>query len=213
MRRLFIMRAKCYIDFDGTIVSNKVRLYKFFIDSIPDKYNNLIGIDDFWTLKKYSIHEIEWLNSKLNAGIDIEKYNGAKKELIETDQYLFLNELFPYAKSSLTILRKSYDLVLVSRRSYPEQLLKEIKKYQITALFQNIIVLPHGKQKKAEAIKEVLAVGKDDIFIGDTEDDVESGCLLNIKTYFVLSGIRGKWILDKFGENNNIHCIESIEVL
>lgn len=40
-------------------------------------------------------------------------------------------------------------------------------------------------------------VKKDDILVGDTEDDLVSGFNLGCKTYFVLSGIRGEWLKQK----------------
>ncbi len=206
------MKPKCFIDFDGTIVSNKKRLYYFYINNIPTQFQGLIDINDFWTLKRYGIHEIEWLNNKLNANINRVEYDEKKKELIETEQYIQFDELFPFSISALKRISKDFSLILVSRRSNPQQLMKEIEIFNITSFFTNFIILPHGNQTKANAITQQYQIQNNDILIGDTEDDIKSGCLLKINTYFVLSGIRDKWILNKF-PNDIIFCVNSIDSL
>lgn len=56
-----------------------------------------------------------------------------------------------------------------------------------------------------------FAVNADDLFVGDTEDDIVSGNDLGCKVYFVLSGIRGRWLTQKL--NLDVNVIQNISEL
>lgn len=184
------MKPNCYIDFDGTIVSNKKRLYQFFVDHIPEQYRQILNADEFWALKRMRVHEIEWLNSALNASVDKATYDAQKIEEIEKEKYIALDYLIDPSGKALTRLGEQYKMVLVSRRSHPDALLREIERLGVRPYLDDIVIVPHGKMKKSEYIHSRHEVHTDDIMIGDTEDDVRCGHELGIKTYFVLSGIR-----------------------
>lgn len=88
------MKNNCFMDFDGTIICNKKRLYKFFIDNIDNKYKEALTEDEFWALKKLGINEIEWINKQYKDNISIKEWNERKKEIIESKDYLNYNKLF-----------------------------------------------------------------------------------------------------------------------
>lgn len=184
------MKPNCYIDFDGTIVSNKKRLYQFFVDHIPEQFRQSLTEDEFWALKRMRVHEVEWLNSAMNAGLDKVSYDALKIEEIENERYLTLDYLIDPVGKALTRIGERYNLVLVSRRTHSEALLKEIDRLGVKPYLDDILIVPHGQMKKSEYIRSRYEVHEDDIMIGDTEDDVRCGHELGIKTYFVLSGIR-----------------------
>lgn len=184
------MKPNCYIDFDGTIVSNKKRLYQFFMDHIPEQFRQILNTDEFWALKRMRMHEIEWLNSALNVGVDKAIYDAQKIEEIEDEKYLVLDYLIDPSGEALTRIGERYKMVLVSRRTHPDALLREIERLEVKKYLDDIVIVPHGKMKKSEYIRSRYNVHEDDIMIGDTEDDIRCGHELGIKTYFVLSGIR-----------------------
>ena len=105
------------MDFDGTIICNKKRLYKFFIDNIDNKYKEALTEDEFWALKKLGINEIEWINKQYKDNISIKEWNERKKEIIESKDYLNYNKLFDFSVETLKKLSDKYNLILITRRS------------------------------------------------------------------------------------------------
>jgi phosphoglycolate phosphatase-like HAD superfamily hydrolase len=205
-----------FFDFDGTLVSNKRRLFTYFINNIDPQYKNVIPINEYWNLKRLGIHEVYWLNLKYNTNIDITEWDKKKAAEIENIEYLEKEYLFPYTKSVLSHLQEEYNLYLVTRRSNQKNVINEIESFKLASFFREIIVLAHGDLSKADVIKKsIKGISIDDIFVGDTEDDIFSGLTLGVKTYFVLSGIRGKWMLNKYFSNakDKIGVIQSINKL
>lgn len=206
-----LKKPNCFIDFDGTIVCNKKRIYQFFTDNIDDKYKKCLDIDEFWNLKKLGINEIDWINEKYNDNLDKNKWTRLKKENIEKEEYLKHNSLFSYSINALTQLKNQYNLILVTRRSNEQNLMQELENLNLICLFEDILVMSHGNRSKASVIRQFYRTNYKDILIGDTEDDISSAVDLNIKPIFVKSGIRSEWILRRYFKHvSNIICIQSI---
>ena len=205
-----------FFDFDGTLISNQKRLYSFFVANIDLAYKDVLTIDEFWNLKRLGVNEIYWLNSKYGTNLSIEDWNKKKSALIEEMTYLNHDILFDYTKDVLENLQTRYNLFLVTRRSNRGNLFSEIDHFNLRSYFQEIFVLPHGNLTKAEVLQKAIKDFRaDDMFIGDTEDDLRSGLSLGVKTYFVLSGIRDEWILNKYfpDKKNDIVVLKSIKEL
>lgn len=203
------MRPNCYIDFDGTIVSNKKRLYQFFLDHIPEQFKNCLTEDEFWLLKRMRINEIDWLNNVFKAEIDRNRYDAQKVKEIESEIYLQLDYLIDPSEEALKKIKEQYNVVLVSRRTNADALRKEIDRLGVSKYLKNIIIGPHDNTAKSEYIRRMEHVHDEDILIGDTEDDIVSGKELGITTYFVKSGIRSEWIVKKF-QYPKIKIVDSI---
>lgn len=193
------MKPNLYMDFDGTLVNNKQRLYRFFINNIPEEYRRVLSVDTFWGLKRKCVHEIDWLNTQYQANLDKVSYNELKKRDIEKPEYLQYEELLPHTIDALLKLRKKYRIILVSRRSIPEGLYGEVNRFALRGLLDEIHVIPHDKTTKDEYIKKTFDVSGNDMLVGDTEDDITAGYALQIKTYLVLSGIRDESVISRFG--------------
>lgn len=204
-------RRRCFIDFDGTIVSNKYRLYQFFIDNINDEFKKVITIDEFWNLKKLGVDEIEWINLKYNSNIDKSYWINEKINKIENMYYLKYNKIFNYSKEALKNLNKYYNLILVTRRSNAANFYEELDSYNIKEIFNDILIVSHGQTTKSDIIKSKYNVNNYDIIIGDTEDDMKAAMELGITGLFVKSGIRSEWIINRYFRNyDRIICVNNI---
>lgn len=193
------MKPNLYMDFDGTLVSNKQRLYRFFINNIPEEFRCVLSEDIFWELKRKCVHEIDWLNNQYQADLNKDSYNELKKRDIEKLEYLQYEELLPHTIDALLKLRTKYRIILISRRSMPEGLYAELDRFAIRKLLDEVHVIPHDKTTKGEYIKKTFDVSGNDVLVGDTEDDITAGYALQIKTYLVLSGIRDESVISRFG--------------
>lgn len=197
------------MDFDGTIVSNKKRLYQFFLDHAPEQFRNCLTEDEFWLLKRMRINEIDWLNNVFKAEIDRTIYDAQKNKEIESEIYLQLDYLIDPSEEALRKIAEQYNVVLVSRRTHADALRKEIDRLGVAKYLENIIIVPHDNTAKSEYIRRTVQIHDDDILIGDTEDDIVCGKELGILTYFVKSGIRSEWIIKKF-KYPKIKIVDSI---
>jgi len=214
MRKKYIMKnkANCFIDFDGTIICNKRRLYKFFIDNIDNAYVKSITIKEFWNLKRMGINEIDWVNDKYDSLINKKTWNELKKKHIEDKEYLKFNKLFAYSVNAIDKIKSIYNLILVTRRSNKENFLSELKNYKIEKIFDDILIINHSDNGKADIIKKNYNVSNNDIIIGDTEDDLKAAVDLNIVGIFVKSGVRSEWIINRYFKNYaKILCFDNID--
>lgn len=210
------MDRTIFFDFDGTIVCNKARLYNFFLNNIPLEYKNSLSIKDFWSIKRMGINEIDWINKIYKVNLCVAQWNKIKKREIESNNYLSFNKLFPFSHDTLKVLSKTNRMILVTRRSNKDNLINELKMNNIEKYFSDILVVPHkGNNCKSQSIFDRYNPSKNDIFVGDTEDDIRAGISLGIETYFVNSGIRSSWIIERFFslKSREIKVIEDIRSL
>jgi phosphoglycolate phosphatase-like HAD superfamily hydrolase len=207
---------KVFLDFDGTLISNKARLYAFYYENIGLPYRNLLNINEFWSLKKLGIHEIEWLNSNSTANLNIKEWDKKKLKNIESLHYLTYDKLFPFTRAILDYLTLKFPIFLVTRRSNIENLYTQLTSLDLVKYFKDVIIIPHNKEPKAIMLKAIVKdVGSTDVIVGDTEDDVAAGIGLGMKTFFVLSGIRGRWVVQKYFSEQieKVRIIPSIKSL
>jgi phosphoglycolate phosphatase-like HAD superfamily hydrolase len=207
---------KILLDFDGTLISNKARLFAFYYENIGQTYRQALDIDEFWSLKKLGIHEIEWLNLKYGVNIDIKEWEEKKLHDIESLHYLKYDKLFPFTRSTLNYLDEKYLTYLVTRRSNEENLFWQLTSLDLLKYFKDVVVIPHTGEPKANILMGVIKnIGPEDIIVGDTEDDIAAGIHIGVKTFFVLSGIRGKWVVQKYfsDQAGKITVIASIKEL
>lgn len=208
------MKNNCFMDFDGTIICNKKRLYQFFIDNICNKYKEALTEDEFWALKKLGINEIEWINKQYKDNISVKEWNERKSEIIESKYYLNYNKLFDFSVETLKKLSYKYNLILITRRSNEKNVLDEIGSFNISSYFNKILVLPHNGGTKSDFIKNNgINILDGDILVGDTEDDIEAALQLGITPFLVTSGIRSNWIVNKLFNGKHVNVIENIKDL
>ncbi len=204
------IKPNCYMDFDGPINDNSRRLYQFMIDNIPLRLMNVLSLEEFWSLKRMGIHEVDWLNNNFNTNIDKLMWDEKKRKDIESSRYLKLDVIQNGGVHALSSLAEVYKINIVTRRNNKHGVLRQIKEYGIDSYLSGLTVIEQGKKTKAEVICSKYTVGDQDILIGDTEDDLIAGQTLGICTFFVLSGIRDKWILHKIGITDRVKVVGTI---
>jgi phosphoglycolate phosphatase-like HAD superfamily hydrolase len=194
-----LTKHRVLLDFDGTLISNKRRLYAFYYENIGQAYKQVLNINEFWSLKKLGIHEIGWLNSKCDSNMDIKEWEEKKFHDIESLHYLKYDQLFPFTRTTLNYLDEKYIIYLVTRRTNEENLYRQLASLELSRYFKEVIVIPHNGEPKANILKGAIKnIGPEDVIVGDTEDDIATGILMGVKTFFVLSGIRGRWVIQKY---------------
>ena len=191
-----------FFDLDGPILDVSKKYYKIYSDILSQNGFKALSKSEYWSAKREKISDLEILR-KSSAEPFIGKYLYERKLLIESDPYLIYDKLQDGALYILEILYKKNELVLVTLRTYQEQLHKQLEYLNIKKYF--VAVLSTGEETKPRwkikynLIKDFLnkKMSTGNILIGDTETDVLAGKELGFKTIVVLNGIRTKEILLK----------------
>jgi phosphoglycolate phosphatase len=188
-----------FFDLDGPIIDVSEKYYRIYCDLLSSGKYKLLTKSEYWNLKRNRVPENEIL-SKTGAEEIYLWYRDERIRVIEMDDYLKFDHLTSHAKNILEMLSSSHALILVTLRTYKEQLFKELDGFDITKYFKLILNAPANSSPKWK-IKYDLIIkyhgnpGINSLFIGDTETDIQAGKNLGIKTIAVLNGIRSEEIL------------------
>lgn len=202
------MKINIFFDLDGTLIDASERLYKLFIDLIPDCK---LTKQEYWSLKRQNIKHktiIENFFSNCNNCNNFNFDDFERKWLnnIENIQYLRYDKIFDDTINILQYLTlsKKYNLYLLTARQSKENLYKELQKFQLLNYFENFknVFITEQKYTKTEIInQQFFNLSNDDFIVGDTINDILCGKELNIKTIALTNGFINKNILEKYQPN------------
>jgi phosphoglycolate phosphatase-like HAD superfamily hydrolase len=207
-----LIKYKIFFDFDGPINNVAKRYYiihKILLKKLNIKYDN--NFKKYWKIKR-SKKDLIFFKKKI---LYKKKYLKFWMKIIEKKKFLHLDKLHFYSIKTLKILRnKKYELYLITLRNNKKNLLNQITKYKIKHLFKKIILPKKNKKigfSKYYAIKKSKVSLSKSIIIGDSEEDIIAGKLLNIPSVAVLNGIRNKKFLGSLKPTYIINDINLIE--
>lgn len=198
------MKINIFFDLDGTLIDASERLYKLFIDLIPDCK---LTKQEYWSLKRQNIKhktiiENFFSNYNYNHNHNFDDFERKWLNNIENNNYLCYDKICNNAINILNYLAsKNYNLYLLTARQSKENLYKELTKFQILNFFKNIFITEQ-KYTKTEIInQQFFNLSNDDFIVGDTINDILCGKELNIKTIALTNGFINKNILEKYQPN------------
>lgn len=183
-----------YLDLDGPILDGKLKHYKCYKDII-DKYGGYaLDIEEYWEMKRNKINR-KILLEKSNFNASYEVFFNEWLKNIELEKYLIYDILKPKVKETLGLWKNfTENLILVTMRQNRSNLLKQLENLQIIYYFDEVIDCnPFIENSKYQALKNKIF--KDAIFVGDTEEDIKTANMLNIKCVAITNGIRDKRFL------------------
>lgn len=184
-----------FLDFDGTLIDSKQRLYRLFNFLVPE---STFSFDQYWDLKKNAIGHVEILKNQFKYSDKlINHFQQQWHKLIEHPDWIKYDQPILGVTEKLIELKEKFDLILITARQFNDIALQQVDKFKWTDLFKKVLVTKQ-KIEKENLILQKFIVSKDDWFIGDTGKDIQSGKFLNIKTAAVLSGFRNKENLEKY---------------
>lgn len=184
-----------FLDLDGPILEGKKRHYECYKDIVNKFGGKVLDIDTYWDLK----------TSKIKRDVILEKsdfqgtYNDFFDEWmknIENEKYLKLDFLKPKVSEALKRFQNiTSKILLVTMRQNRDFLIQQLKELKVYEYFDEIIDCPPQRENtKYEALRSKKF--KKAIFIGDTEEDINTAKLLNIKSIGITNGLRKKEFLD-----------------
>jgi phosphoglycolate phosphatase len=193
-----------FIDLDGTIIDARKRVYEVFRFLVP-KSN--LSFDAYWEIKRAGISNESILINHFNfSDLQIANFISQWMKEIEKENWLELDKPFDNIKSKLQNLKKNYKLILVTARQSTTNTLKQLKQLQLDTYFDDILITNQTLTKQV-IIKQKFDVTSEDLIVGDTGKDIETGKALGIKTVAVLCGFMSASTLEKY---NPDYIIQSL---
>ncbi|MGI2148273.1 HAD family hydrolase [Shewanella baltica] len=184
------------LDFDGTILNSKRRLYELFqqLFTLSD-----LSFEEYWIFKQAGISNQEILSREF--GLSVLKQAEFTKnwmELIETEKFLDFDLLFSDAKKALTELASEYSLHLCTARQNEKAVSIQLQKFGIIKLFDNVLVTKQKMSKKELIEQNIIDIDRNDWLVGDTGEDIKVGKSLGIRTCVVTCGFLSREILELY---------------
>lgn len=199
-----------FFDLDGTLIDSKKRLYNLFCELCPE---NQITYTEYWKIKRDGITQKEILKNFLHyEDKEIKRFQNKYLKLIEEEDRLKQDEKIDNIDRILDRFLKKYNLYVVTNRQSSGLTKKELESFNLDKYFRKILVTKQ-KINKSDLIQNKLRVSKNDIFIGDTVEDILTAQILGIKSIAVTWGNLNRSVLEKHKPNTIIDNSSELENL
>jgi phosphoglycolate phosphatase len=183
------------LDLDGTLLDPRLRLYQLFRELVPEAP---WSFDQYWRMKRDCIGQREMLIDHLRyTAAQAEQFRSAWLEKVEEPQRLALDRPFAGVSDFLARAARRAALFLVTARQHPERAVAQVDKLGWRRYFSEILVTGQ-KLSKAALIRSRLTTSANDIWVGDSGDDVVGGKELGVRTVAVTSGGLGETALREY---------------
>lgn len=185
-----------FFDLDGTLIDSKTRLYLLFSHLNP---NIKISFTEYWNLKMSKISHNEILINMFKYSEEqFFNFNGLWMKSIEEDEWLKYDIPFENVTKTLLHLSNNNNLILVTARQFPGQVKKQLIQFGWSNLFSKILVTEQ-KIEKHELIESLkLPLSENDLIIGDTGKDIQTGKKLGLKSIAVTTGFLNEQCLKSY---------------
>lgn len=200
---------RIFFDFDGTLVDSRKRLYELFRELRPDC---ALSFDEYWKIKRSRVDQKTLLKRLFGCeDAEIAEFARRWRERVEDDDLLKLDRPFPFAEALLKRLSSTRGLLfLVTARQHPEKAERQLEHWGWRNLFEGVFVTRQTKSK-AELVEEKIGMtDKNDVFVGDTGEDILAGKKLGMKTIAVASGFLSREILREYSPDLLVNDVGEI---
>ena len=190
-----------FFDLDGPIIDVSLR-YKILHRDLLERMGVTPMAPDFYWQRKCRRYTEAAILQEIGASELEPLYSRLRLELIEEDDYLKHDCLWPWTIPVLTTLATWQPLALVTVRSNRDALERQLTRLDLRRFFRIVLSEPAGDcvdKQKADMIRgyfvqESLPT-RGHWIIGDTEADIGAGQLLGFTTVGICCGIRNKEFL------------------
>ena len=118
--------------------------------------------------------------------------------LIETPEFLALDENFPGMHATLSRLKEQAKLTVCTARQHRKPALAQLERLGLLDFFDLILVTERLHTKESLIRHQLLGLSECDWLLGDTGEDIKAGKIMSIKTCAVLSGFLNRSNLVKY---------------
>lgn len=185
------MKKTVYVDFDGTVVDVMPRYHGILESYIKRDILIDLDFDEYKYLKRKGIKDHSIIQ-KMCEGyeLDVEDYVKYKRLNLEKCKWLKKDIIIGSPKEAYFKLKKlGAWVVLLTQRNIEMNLKKQVKLLNLEKYFDEIVVVKPLTTQNAKFTYLKNRVNKKDIIIGDSIVEMESAEKLNIRGYFVKTGL------------------------
>lgn len=205
-----------FIDLDGTLLDVSTKFYNTYSVILTQHNQPTLEKELYWELKRNKTPEE--IIRKVSGAI-VDGFSIQRKNIIETDSYQQFDLLHDSVIDVLKELSQNGTLVLVTLRNSHDQVLKQLKQFELLSFFKT--VLSSGEETNPKwSIKTNLInsqfgseLPEKAIFIGDTETDILAGKNLGFKTVGVLNGMRNYELISEVSPDFILPSIKNLLTL
>jgi len=200
------VKRNIFLDLDGTLIDAGQRLYTLFMELVPQAK---FSYEEYWKIKRDRTNQNELLGKWFDFTPEqIKEFKTSWMQKVEEDHRFDLDTPFEVGQL-LAELAKENDLYLVTARQKPELVEKQIARYGWSNFFKQLLVTKQSATK-VELIKAATTPKPDDIFVGDTGEDINTAKELGIISVGVASGFLSREILEEYKPDYLIDSILSL---
>ena len=204
------MKRRLFIDFDGTLVDSSIRQFNLFVELSEI---NSISFFEYWNAKRSGLKQSELLKKYSTNGAHSHlafMENWIKK--IEEPKRLREDTLIKGAQEFLLEAKKNFQVNCITNRQFRSRLINQMKYLGIEKNFSKILNTS-GKISKQCIVRSNFSLKMNDIFIGDSDEDIQAGKELGLITIGVTSGGSTKERLKRYNPDKIIASVSKKTIL
>ncbi len=197
-----------FLDFDGTILHSMGRVYTLFSELIPESQ---LSYAEYWELKRTGIRQDDLLKSRFNfTDSRIADYKARWMRSIEDEERLATDYLFPGAEDFLNQCSRRGKVYLATNRQRSDGTIRQIERLGIRPLFDGVLVTEQVKSKADKIRASGIEVAGEDLFVGDTGEDIHAARMLGVRSVAVTWGFIGRERLCAYAPDEIVDDIREI---
>ncbi len=203
------MTRHIFLDFDGTLIDSRQRLYALFCELVPEC---ALSFKEYWRIKRNKINQHDLLQRYFlysDAKVNAFKCEWMKK--IEEPDRLAMDVPFKGVKEFLMSAALDVSLYLVTARQHPAYVEMQIKQFGWQNYFTDIFVTAQ-RQSKSALIQANTTYAYNDILVGDTGEDIVAGKELGIITVAVTTGVLSESILREYQPDQLLDTVAMLDI-
>jgi phosphoglycolate phosphatase len=185
-----------FFDFDGTLSDPRRRLYDLFQELV---HQSKMTFDEYWTIKRSRVDQKKLLMERFGYTIDdVVAFQKLWLEKVEDEGRIAVDAPFAGVGDFLKDLNhRGYVLSLVTARQNPNIVKRQLQMFGWYEFFAHILVTRQIDTKESLIRQNVLFCA-DDVFVGDTGEDIQTAKRLGIRSIAVSSGVLSADILKEY---------------
>jgi phosphoglycolate phosphatase len=203
------MSRRIFLDFDGTLIDSRRRQYNLFSEIVS---KNTLSFDAYWKCKRDNVNQRTLLQSHFHySDTQISAFKEAWMEKIEEPVRLLTDVAFEGVQEFLAQTSQKSNLFLVTGRQHHDSLIEQMKNLGFLSYFSDVFNTAQ-QCSKAELIRSHSEWNTNDVFVGDTGEDILAGQELGMRTVAVTSGALSGTTLEKYQPNLMLKSVVHFDI-
>jgi len=203
------MTRLIFLDFDGTLIDSRQRLYTLFCELVPE---NTFSFKEYWQIKRGRINQRDLLRHYFHySDAQVDVFRRKWMEKIEEPERLAMDVPFEGITKFLLHAAQDVFIYLITARQYPMRVVTQIQQFGWQDYFTDILVTSQ-RQSKSALIRAETDYTHDDMLVGDTGEDIIAGKELGVTTVAVTTGILSEAVLREYQPDQLLETVVMLDI-